>query len=190
MTHFFRAGMLLPDPKKTCIYSALLSILCLVSMFSLSAQTPRKDSGANGPTDFILQGTVISAVDGRPLQGVSVSIGAEELRVSSKGNGSFNLRVKSPKGKVKFTYVGYKPLETEYSAAVSLMIKMLPLENQLEEVEVVSTGYQQIPKERSTGSFELINREKFNINKSTTFCLVWKGFLRHLFLIKDLQQAR
>ncbi|MGJ1378225.1 SusC/RagA family TonB-linked outer membrane protein [Sphingobacterium multivorum] len=167
MTHFFRAGMLLPILKKTCIYSTLLSILCLVSMFSLSAQTPRKDSGANGPTDFILQGTVISSIDGRPLQGVSVSIGAQDLRVSSKGDGSFNLRVKRPKGKVKFTYVGYKPLETEYSATVSLMIRMLPLENQLEEVEVVSTGYQQIPKERATGSFELINREKFNINKST-----------------------
>ncbi|WP_346086096.1 TlpA disulfide reductase family protein [Sphingobacterium ginsenosidimutans] len=48
MRHFFRAGELLPNLKTICIYSALLSILCLVSMFSLSAQTPRKDSGANG----------------------------------------------------------------------------------------------------------------------------------------------
>ncbi|WP_312185289.1 TlpA disulfide reductase family protein [Sphingobacterium sp.] len=29
---------------------ALVMLLCLVSMFSLSAQTPRQDSGANGPS--------------------------------------------------------------------------------------------------------------------------------------------
>ena len=48
MTHFFRAGELLPNQKTIKLYSTLLSILCLVSMFSLSAQTPRKESGANG----------------------------------------------------------------------------------------------------------------------------------------------
>jgi len=89
-------------------------------MFSLSAQTPRKDSGANGPMDFVLQGTVISDADGKPLQGVSVYIDAENSRVSSKKDGSFSLAVQHRKGKVKFTYVGYKALETEYAAGVLL----------------------------------------------------------------------
>ncbi|MGJ1537610.1 TlpA family protein disulfide reductase [Sphingobacterium multivorum] len=53
MTHFSRAGMLLPNLKTTCIYSTLLSILCLVSMFSLSAQTPRQNGGANGPIPIV-----------------------------------------------------------------------------------------------------------------------------------------
>lgn len=38
----------MPNFKTILSYSALLSILCLVSMFSLSAQTPRKDSGVDG----------------------------------------------------------------------------------------------------------------------------------------------
>ncbi len=62
MTVFFRAGELLPN-FKTPYYSILLSILCF-SMFSLSAQTPRKDSGANGPMDLVLQGTVITTARG------------------------------------------------------------------------------------------------------------------------------
>jgi len=47
MRYFFGAGEVLPNPKTIKLYSALLSILWF-SMFSLSAQTPRKDSGANG----------------------------------------------------------------------------------------------------------------------------------------------
>ncbi|MCS4227956.1 TlpA family protein disulfide reductase [Sphingobacterium sp. BIGb0165] len=58
MRHFFRVGEVLPHLKTTCLNSALLSILCLVSMFSLSAQMPRKDSGADGPshTDPVMLG--------------------------------------------------------------------------------------------------------------------------------------
>jgi len=47
MRYFFWAGEVLPNPKTIKLYSALLSILWF-SMFSLSAQTPRKDSGAYG----------------------------------------------------------------------------------------------------------------------------------------------
>ena len=47
MNVFFRAGELLPNFRIQSIYSALLSVLCF-SMFSLSAQTPRRDSGADG----------------------------------------------------------------------------------------------------------------------------------------------
>ncbi|MDM1296817.1 TlpA family protein disulfide reductase [Sphingobacterium sp. N143] len=53
MRHFFRAGEVLPNLKTTGIHIALLSILCLVSMFSLSAQTPRQESGANGPVPIV-----------------------------------------------------------------------------------------------------------------------------------------
>ncbi|WP_333888869.1 SusC/RagA family TonB-linked outer membrane protein [Sphingobacterium siyangense] len=165
MNIFFRAGELLPN-YKTPYYSILLSILCF-SMFSLSAQTPRKDSGANGPMDFVLQGTVTSDADGKPLQGVSVHIEAENSRVSSKKDGAFSLPVLYRKGKVKFTYVGYKALETEYVAGVLLTIKMLPLANQLDEVEVVSTGYQKIPKERATGSFVQLDNAILNRTVST-----------------------
>lgn len=47
MNVFFRAGELLPKFRTQLIYSALLAILCFY-MFSLSAQTPRRDSGVDG----------------------------------------------------------------------------------------------------------------------------------------------
>ncbi|VTR34743.1 SusC/RagA family TonB-linked outer membrane protein [Sphingobacterium thalpophilum] len=168
MRQFFGAGEVLPSRKTMKLYSTLLSILWF-SMFSLSAQTPRKDSGAGGPMDFILQGIVVSASDGKPLQGVSVRVDAENLRTSCKKDGTFNLSVQHRKGKVRFTCLGFKPLDTGYVTGVPLTIKLLPLENQLEEVEVVSTGYQKIPKERATGSFEFVDSKLLNRKVSMDF---------------------
>ncbi|WP_282638697.1 SusC/RagA family TonB-linked outer membrane protein [Sphingobacterium thalpophilum] len=168
MRQFFGAGELLPDISTIRYYSTLLSILWF-SMFSLLAQTPRRDSGAGGPMDFILQGIVVSASDGKPLQGVSVRVDAENLRTSCKKDGTFNLSVQHRKGKVRFTCLGFKPLDTGYVTGVPLTIKLHPLENQLEEVEVVSTGYQKIPKERATGSFEFVDSKLLNRKVSTDF---------------------
>ncbi|MCS4225851.1 SusC/RagA family TonB-linked outer membrane protein [Sphingobacterium sp. BIGb0165] len=144
-----------------CIQITLFVIVfLLISMFSLSAQTPRKDSGADGLLS--ISGTVVSSVDGKPVQGVSIRVEGEKGRASSNKDGSFSLQVSNPKGKVSFSHVGFKRLELPYTAGVSLAIKLIPLENQLEEVEVVSTGLQRIPKERAAGSFELLDNKSLN----------------------------
>jgi len=146
--------------RELLILKTLLVIATVFHMFSLSAQTPRKDSGANGLLS--ISGTIVSSKDGKPIQGVSIQVQGEKGRASSKNDGSFSLTVSNPKVTVSFSHVGFKRLETSYSAGVSLIVKLIPLENQLEEVEVVSTGYQKIPKERATGSFELINNKVLN----------------------------
>ncbi|RKE55366.1 SusC/RagA family TonB-linked outer membrane protein [Sphingobacterium detergens] len=149
-----------------CIQITLFVILfLLISMFSLSAQTPRKDSGADGLLS--ISGTIVSAVDGKPIQGVSIRVEGEKGRASSNKDGSFSLRVANPNGTVSFSHVGFKRLETSYTAGVSMSVKLIPLENQLEEVEVVSTGYQKIPKERATGSFEFVDNKLLNRKVST-----------------------
>jgi len=134
-----------------------------------SAQTPRKDSGADGPMNHVLRGTVVSAVDNKPLDGVSVRVEAEKARTSTKKDGTFSLSVGSQSGLVKFTYVGYKSQEINYTSGVSIIVKLIPDDNKLEEVEVVSTGYQKIPKERATGSFEFVDNKLFNRKVSTDF---------------------
>jgi TonB-linked outer membrane protein, SusC/RagA family len=154
---------------------ALLILACLFHMFSLSAQTPRKDSGADGL--LTISGTVVSSTDGKPIQGVSIRIEGEKGRTSSKNDGSFSLQVSNPKGTVSFSHVGFKRLETSYTAGVSMSVKLIPLENQLDEVEVVSTGYQKIPKERATGSFAQTDMNYFNSRPSTTLLSRLKGLV-------------
>lgn len=153
--------------RELLILRTLLVIATVFHMFSLSAQAPRKDSGANGP--LTVSGTVVSIIDGRPIQGVSVRIEDEKGRATSKSEGSFSVPVLASTGTIKFSHVGFKPLQLPYSVGVSLTIKLIPLENQLEEVEVVSTGYQKIPKERATGSFEFVDNKLLNRKVSTDF---------------------
>lgn len=160
-----------PMPKSVkgmfSIRTILILFLMMFSfhMFSLSAQTPRKDSGAEGL--LAISGTVVSSTDGKPIQGVSIQVQGEKGRASSKNDGSYSLPVSNPKGTVSFSHMGFKRLELPYVAGVSLRVKLIPIENQLEEVEVVSTGYQKIPKERATGSFVQVDNKLLNRRVST-----------------------
>jgi TonB-linked SusC/RagA family outer membrane protein len=54
-------------------------------------------------------------------------------------------------------------------ASTYIHIQLEPIDQQIEEVEVVSTGYQRIPRERATGSFEFIDSALFNRKVSTDF---------------------
>jgi TonB-linked SusC/RagA family outer membrane protein len=160
-----------PMPKSVkgmfSIRTILILFLMMFSfhMFSLSAQTPRKDSGAKGLLS--VSGTVVSSIDGRPIEGVSIQVQGEKGRVSSKNDGSFSLQVSNPKGVVSFSHMGFSRLELPYVAGVSMQLKLIPIENQLDEVEVVSTGYQKIPKERATGSFAQVDNKLLNRRVST-----------------------
>lgn len=139
---------------------AVLILPLMVHMFSLLAQTPRQDSGAN--VALSVSGILVSAVDGKPVQGVSIRAVDDKGRTSSDKDGSFLLPVSKPTGTISFSHVGYKHLTLPYTAGVSITVRLIPLENQLDEVEVVSTGYQKIPKERAAGSFELIDNKVLN----------------------------
>ncbi len=166
---------------------AILIMSLMVSMFSLSAQTPRKDSGADGLLS--VSGTVVSSVDGKPIQGVSIRVEGEKGRTSSKNDGSFSLQVSNPKGTVSFSHVGFKRLETSYTAGVSMHLKLIPLENQLEEVEVLSTGYQKIPKERATGSFVQVDNQLLNRTVSTNIIDRLDGLTSSLVFNKNPESS-
>ncbi|WP_400261327.1 SusC/RagA family TonB-linked outer membrane protein [Sphingobacterium sp. SG20118] len=137
-------------------------LLLLMTFGALISQAQSKQS-------YVLQGTVVSAVDKKPLQGVSIKVEAEKGRSSTRKDGTYSLNVEYRKGLVKFSYVGYKSQELNYTAEVSLTVKLIPEDNQLDEVEVVSTGFQKIPKERATGSFEFVDNKLFNRKVSTDF---------------------
>lgn len=147
----------------------LLSLLMIFHMVSLYAQTPRKDSGVNGQVKYELSGRVVSASDGTPMHGVSIRIDKENLQIKSSSEGTFEMLLNNRKGNITFSYVGFKTQEINYTAGVSLVVKLIPEDNKLQEVEVVSTGYQKIPKERATGSFEFVDNKLFNRKVSTDF---------------------
>lgn len=83
---------------------------------------------------------------------------------TSDETGSFPLRFPDKEKSVDLlvSAMGYARVDTTLSPSVSsITIPLLPLAAMLDEV-VVSTGYQQLPRERATGSFAFLSNERLN----------------------------
>ena len=107
------------------------------------------------------KGTVLDET-GKPLPGATVKIkgGSKGAVTTSLGN----FVVYGPaKGIIVVSYLGYVTREINVIAADAnrvIKITMSSVATGLGEVSIVSTGYQDLPKERATGSFELISKEQ------------------------------
>lgn len=112
----------------------------------------------------------------QPLFGATVKVKGTNTMTITDSKGEFVLKNIEKKAKLIISYVGY---ETETIAVLEKddlgTIKLTSYVSKLEEVEVVSTGYQYLPKERATGSFVLINNDLINRSVSTNILDRLKG---------------
>lgn len=96
--------------------------------------------------------------------GATVSIRGKETKVMTDNNGQFTINAED--GDVlTITYVGYENLTYRLKAGTrSVSLMMAPKFTGETEVVVTafSTGYQNVPKERATGSFEQIDNKLLN----------------------------
>jgi TonB-linked SusC/RagA family outer membrane protein len=113
--------------------------------------------------DVIVKGKVVDQ-DGKPLPNASIRVKGKSAVTSTNVDGEFEIKGVDEDAVLLVSYVGFKTLEIALKDAVMpLEIKLNVATGELEEVKVTySTGYQNIPKERATGSFVLIDNELFN----------------------------
>lgn len=109
-----------------------------------------------------ITGKVISANLLTPLTGASISQNGKVVAITAK-DGSFAVSVSKSVETFEVTYSGYKPtiLKTEAGKQGGYIVALELDAKTIDEV-IVSTGYQQIPKERATGSFEKIDRNLYD----------------------------
>ena len=143
-----------------------LMIFCVFSFPDLLgaravAQSPQHRDKLLENSSRLLQGEVRSAADGLPIEGASVSTGKKQTRTDK--NGTFTITIDKSSGRLLIKHIGYKEQSVAYDKTSTLIkVRLEANETQIEEVEVVSTGYQKLPKERATGSFEFVNNEALN----------------------------
>lgn len=115
-----------------------------------------------------VSGKVISAKDSTPLPGASVVLKGTDTGVTTNAEGEFTLPRVPDRQVLVVSFLGYITTETPLPSPLPelLVISLQENENQLQEV-VVSTGYQQLPQERATGSFAQVSQERFNEQVST-----------------------
>lgn len=101
---------------------------------------------------------VISASGGIVLSGATVRVGDQKVQTDTAGN--FSVPFRAETDRILVNYLGYKEFEGAIAEVLSLgRIILEEQDNVIEDVEVYSTGYFQLPKERATGSFTHIGSE-------------------------------
>jgi TonB-linked SusC/RagA family outer membrane protein len=137
--------------KKT-IYFIVLAMLCL-------------NFWARGQTRPILRVTIQNS-SRQPLNSASIKIKESGFTAKTNQNGEFQLTNIPAKGTLIITHMGYKSEQYDYDVNANpvAIITMTAQEKTLEEINIVSTGYQIIPKERATGAFSSVNEKTLNRN--------------------------
>ncbi|PIF45348.1 TonB-linked SusC/RagA family outer membrane protein [Chryseobacterium sp. 52] len=126
-----------------------------------------KDIPGSQSNKKTVTGTVTDG-KGEPLTGVSINLKGSVLTVVTDFKGVFSIEVPHKDAVLRFSYIGYQTYEQrvgDHDLQFNVVLKESP--EMLKGVEIVSTGYQTLPKERATGSFVQINNELLNRRIST-----------------------
>jgi TonB-linked SusC/RagA family outer membrane protein len=108
-------------------------------------------------TNIDVRGRVVDE-NNVPLIGALIKVKGAKTTVITDKNGEFLLKNIDDKAVLTISFLGFEPQELKAEKELG-NIKMIISNSKLEEVEVVSTGYQELPKERATGSFTFIDNK-------------------------------
>ena len=103
---------------------------------------------------------------GEPIAGASIKVKGTSVSVIADGEGKFLLKGVEENATLEISVIGYKVREVKVAKELG-DVRMEVSVGNLEEVAVVNTGYQSLPKERATGSFTQIDNELLNRSVST-----------------------
>lgn len=156
--------------KKTRTVEATLNLLLANTTLTYEAAgknilivKKNKEQAANS-SSILISGTVTDA-GSELLPGVSIRVKGSNTGTITDVDGKYSIEV--GKGDVLIlSYLGYNPKEVQATASGVINVSLTPNSVLLSEVSVVSNGYQVVSKERSTGSFGHIGKEKLSIAKS------------------------
>lgn len=118
--------------------------------------------GSNAQT-YMLEGVVISQTDSLPVVGATILVLNTSIYTATDTMGRFNIEVGLSKCSLRISAIGYSSVTTDVKLpAQSLTTIYLKEQRELITEVTISTGYQQITRERTVGSFSFIDTELFN----------------------------
>jgi TonB-linked SusC/RagA family outer membrane protein len=129
-----------------------------------------------------ITGTVLSSVDKLPLQGVTVSVKNTTRATTTDSKGTFSIWVDSSSA-LLFSHIGYTTQQLTAGNDQHLMV-ILQLSSALLSEVTVSTGYQDIPGQRTTGSFGKINNATLDRVVNTNIIAKLEGLTSGLYFSK------
>jgi len=111
---------------------------------------------------------VVKDEKGKPAVGVTVRAKGSTKITTTNENGEFTLNGVDANATLVFSAVNLQTFELKIYGKNELTVSLKTKVTELDMVEVgYSTGYQNIPKERATGSFNQVDNKLFNRSVST-----------------------
>lgn len=135
-------------------------------------QERKTSNTSNSKKKETIKGKIVDE-KGNPLAGATIQVKGSNFVTNSDNNGNFELPSEYAESELKISFLGYAPLSL--SAKYIDRITLTSNSNVIDEVSVVASGYQSIPKERATGSFSKVDNATFNRQVSTDVISRLKG---------------
>jgi len=108
----------------------------------------------------------ITGTNGEALAGATITIKGSNKTVVTNEKGEFTLEGVVPGAILIINSLGHQPIEYTVKDDKNFTVQLKTLVSELENIKL-STGYEELPKERATGSFEKVNNELFNRRVTT-----------------------
>lgn len=136
-----------------------------------------------------IKGKIINE-QGEPVPGATITIKGSNQQTSTNENGEFRLdRVSEVELNIVITSINYEPEEVNWQGEPELNVKLKHHISELNRVQVVSTGYQKISKDKSPGSFVKIDNELINRRVSTNIIDRLEGITSGLIFNKNVNAS-
>jgi TonB-linked SusC/RagA family outer membrane protein len=124
---------------------------------------------------------------GDPVEGVTVTVKGAATKTLTDKNGEFSLATVDKDATLVFTHVSMESFELKVSGRTDIAITLKARIRELSDVVVsVNTGYQEVPKERATGSFVKVDSALINRSVSTNILDRLNGVTSGLIFNKNL----
>lgn len=136
---------------------------------------------------------VVKDEAGKPAAGVAVRVQGTNKGTTTNNNGEFTLTGVDENAVLEFRSINLQPFEIKITStnAGLLAITLKTKTSELGDVVVtsVNTGYQQIPKERATGSFAQVDNTLLNRRVSTNIIDRLEGVTSGLVFNRNFQTS-
>jgi len=103
---------------------------------------------------------------GKPMPGANIMMKNKPRLVVTDANGRFNLKGVEESAIIIVSYMGYKTRELPVKSVMN--IRLEPANADLDEVGIISTGYQKIKKDQLTGAASTINEKAYQQRVAVT----------------------
>jgi TonB-dependent starch-binding outer membrane protein SusC len=143
---------------QACLTGLPLTYTIEDKFISISPKPKEVQQPAPADSNKVIHGRIVDE-NGAPISGASVSLKGASSGTMTNEKGEFDLNLPMD-ATVTISHIGFETVEVKIKHKSELAVVLKKFVTALKEISVsYSNGYQEIPKERATGSFDFIDNK-------------------------------